>query len=443
MSKPPGIPQSSGAGGRAVSPASAPVSRTSKSIHTIILDSSPLLLNIPPISTLLSTCEQLVTTESVLSEIRDKSARARVETIYRPFLSIRAPRSSSVVAIKEFARRTGDAASLSRIDLEVIALAYDLECERNGGDWRLRRIPGQKELNGPKPTAVNSPWQHDMLSDNRSAESDSAPQITDELRDMTTVDQSNETTLYPGSDEVEALENTQRNTLPAPTANFEQSSDSDSEGWITPSNVKKHQEKDSRAPHHAKASEARVLQVATMTGDFAMQNVLLQMNLNLLSPKDCKRITQLKQTILRCHGCFSTTRDMSKQFCPRCGQATLTRVTCTTTSKGEVRLHLKTKIQWNNKGNVYSVPKPVSGRSNQKWTSARDGGGKGGWGRNLLLAEDQKEYVRAITPSNKRRGKEENFLEQDALPNILTGERTQQTGRIRVGVERNVNARKR
>ncbi|KAI9874147.1 MAG: Nin1 binding protein, partial [Watsoniomyces obsoletus] len=73
----------------------------------------------------------------------------------------------------------------------------------------------------------------------------------------------------------------------------------------------KRQAKDEAATHTSRG-ETKALQVATMTGDFAMQNVLLQINLNLLSTKTCKRITQIKQFILRCHACFNTTKDMSK-----------------------------------------------------------------------------------------------------------------------------------
>ena len=123
-----------------------------KPIHTIILDSSPLLLNIPGISTLLANGHDLVTTPSVISEIRGEEARSRIDTLYRPFLTIRTPRPESLRLVKDFARKTGDGAVLSQTDFEVLALAYDLECERNGGNWRLRSTPGQKRLNGSPPS---------------------------------------------------------------------------------------------------------------------------------------------------------------------------------------------------------------------------------------------------------------------------------------------------
>jgi RNA-binding protein NOB1 len=43
--------------------------------------------------------------------------------------------------------------------------------------------------------------------------------------------------------------------------------------------------------------------VGCMTADFAKQNVLLQMGLDLVSV-DGKRIEKLKTWVLRCHACF-------------------------------------------------------------------------------------------------------------------------------------------
>jgi RNA-binding protein NOB1 len=45
------------------------------------------------------------------------------------------------------------------------------------------------------------------------------------------------------------------------------------------------------------------LKAACMTGDFAVQNVLLQMGLNLVG-EGGKRIGMVKSWVLRCHACF-------------------------------------------------------------------------------------------------------------------------------------------
>jgi RNA-binding protein NOB1 len=129
---------------------------------------------------------------------------------------------------------------------------------------------------------------------------------------------------------------------------------------------------------------------------------------------------------------------MEKQFCPRCGKPSLTRVACSTTQDGEFKLHLKKNFQWNHRGDRFSIPKAVHGSANGK----RDvGGGKGGWGQELILAEDQKEYTRAI--EGQRRQKTRDLMDEDYLPGILSGDRAKSGGRPKVGAGRNVNSRKR
>ena len=422
--------------------ATSTTSAITKPIHTIVLDSSPLLLNAPGISTLLANGHVLVTTPSVLAEIKNEEARSRVNTLYLPFLTVRSPKPESIKFVREFARKTGDSISLSQTDYEVLALAYDLECERNGGDWRLRNAPGQKRVNGSPPR------KEEAKAEDQSETAEATLNATDPIDDVEeTIETELEGMRISETASVAEVPDEARNEAtetpthpPTDPASEESDSGDSDEGWITPSNIKKHQAKDEAADNTSK-SETRTLQVATMTGDFALQNVLLQINLNLISTKTCKRITQIKQFILRCHACFNSTKDMSKQFCPRCGQPTLTRVTCTTNEKGEFKLHLKANMQWNKRGNVYSIPKAGTGNATQKWKGSKSGGGQGGWGNDLILAEDQKEYVRAMT--SMKRAKAKDLMDEDTLPGILSGERERAAGRTRVGAGRNINSRKR
>ncbi|EEP78955.1 conserved hypothetical protein [Uncinocarpus reesii 1704] len=371
----------------------------SKPVHTIILDAGPLIKNVPPISTLLAQSHVLLTTPAVVSEIRDPDARQRIETLYLPFLERRSPKPESLRVVAEFARKTGDREVLSRPDLEILALAYEVECERNGGDWRLRKVPGQKGINGAPPTKETQPVteKSDEKAEMTETTDGTEALATDEsVNDVTKV---LETTTLENSDD-----QTEQRTDPvarSPSNNVDaedgsdgtdentqddEGSDSD-DGWITPSNIKKRQARDSAKV--AGSAETKTMQVATITTDFAMQNVLLQMNLNLLSTTNLERIRHLKSYILRCHGCFFTTREMTKQFCPRCGQPTLTRVSCSTTADGGFKMHLRKNMQWNTRGNKFSIPKPIAGTASGKWSG--DGGGQGGWGSELILAPDQKE----------------------------------------------------
>jgi len=122
------------------------------------------------------------------------------------------------------------------------------------------------------------------------------------------------------------------------------------------------------------------------------------------------------------------------------GKPTLTRVSCSTNQKGEFKIHLKKNMQWNHRGDRFSIPKPVPGAANGKVGQGK-GGGKGGWGQELILAEDQKEYLRA---TDGRKGKKEtSLMDEDYLPGILTGERGRAGGRPKIGAGRNINSKRR
>lgn len=438
-----------------------------KSVHSIVLDAGPILRNDPSISTLLAKSDELLTVPSVLSEIKDRDARSRVELTLRPFLTLRTPGPASIKVITEFAKKTGDFAVLSAPDIQVLSLAYEVECERNGGDWRLRKVPGQKRINGPAPAREDI-----IAAETQSADKDAT------VEQLISSDSGAAT--RSNADDREGLANGQ-NVLPdeppipagiSPaayaihqlkiTASVDPenknsgpekledvgdsravsdglgSDSSDSEGWITPSNLKRHQLKDAGSttmPIH----QGTTLQVAVLTTDFAMQNVLLSMGLNLISPS-MQQVRNIKTYILRCHACFEQTKDMTKQFCSRCGKPTLTRVSCSTSQNGKYTIHLKKNMQWNHRGDRFSIPKPVPGSAHGKMGVSK-GGGKGGWGQELILAEDQKEYVRALR--GQSRTKKLDPMDQDYLPGILTGQRGREGDRITIGGGRNVNAKKR
>ncbi|KIL95728.1 hypothetical protein FAVG1_00466 [Fusarium avenaceum] len=449
-----------------------------KPIHSLVLDTGPLIKNDPPANTLRAKAEILYTLPSIISEIRDAATRSRVETTLLPFITLRSPGPASVKVIRDFARRTGDLAVLSKPDIDVLALGYELECERNGGDWRLRKTPGQKGVNGKpnKPAEsekteeslekavdnltienpVEQPTQpNETAQEPKSTVEESQPTVEESqptAETQPTVEEPKpaaedtvEATTAPETTEADTptadTEDTQASgekadeTIEAVEEASEEEPSDDEGGWITPSNLKKHQAATTGATPSTPVQ--KTLQAAVLTSDYAMQNVALRMNLNLVAPS-LARITHLKNWVLRCHGCFKVTKEMDKQFCPSCGQPTLTRTSCSTDEHGNFKLHLKKNFQWNTRGNVYSVPKPVHGSSNGRL--AKNAGGKNNWGTTLILAEDQKEFTRAETEQKRQRKKD--IMDQDYLPDILTGHRSGGGGKIRVGAGRNVNSKK-
>ncbi|KAK5656899.1 hypothetical protein OQA88_4450 [Cercophora sp. LCS_1] len=425
-------------------PASA-VSTPAKPVHSLVIDANAIIKNDPTVSTLLAQAEELYTIPAVISEIRDEATRSRLQTTLLPFLKLRTPRPESVQFVTNFARRTGDLQVLSKPDLHLLALTYDLELERNGGDWRLRKDPTQKQVNGKPPSRENAedkteeapapateetaaPEQTESaaaepeLSENKDTSKDEETQVTEKLEAL-------DLKAEP-EDVVETVEEEQ-------SASEEDEEEDDGGGeWITPSNIKKHQARENTLATPQPIQ--RVLQAALITGDMAMRNVALRINLNLLDAR-LARITFLKTWVLRCHGCYFVSKDTSKQFCPRCGQATLTRVSSTTDASGKTTLHLKKNFQYNKRGSVYSIPKPTHGTASGK-TSNVKGGGKNGWGQGLILAEDQKEYIQKIEEDRRMRPRD--LMDDDYLPSILTGARGPGGGRIKVGAGRNVNAKK-
>lgn len=143
--------------------------------------------------------------------------------------------------------------------------------------------------------------------------------------------------------------------------------------------------------------------VACITGDFAVQNVLLQMGLSLVGVHG-SRVRAVKSFVLRCHACMKVCKDMEKKFCPVCGNATLTKVAVTVddTAKGGFQLHLKKNYRFNLRGTKYSIPAPKPGSAS---------GGKTG-GSGLILREDQLEWQRALAKEASRKRKEERALER-------------------------------
>jgi RNA-binding protein NOB1 len=120
---------------------------------------------------------------------------------------------------------------------------------------------------------------------------------------------------------------------------------------------------------------------ACATTDFAMQNVILQMNLELLSV-DGVRVRRLKTWVTRCGACFTIYGNDDKKgqrlFCDKCGSNTLHRIAASVDrNSGRLKLHMKKNYQYNTRGTKFALPK--AGKANK-------------YEGDLLLAEDQLMY---------------------------------------------------
>uniref|UniRef100_A0A8C9Y0M5 NIN1 (RPN12) binding protein 1 homolog n=1 Tax=Sander lucioperca TaxID=283035 RepID=A0A8C9Y0M5_SANLU len=102
--------------------------------------------------------------------------------------------------------------------------------------------------------------------------------------------------------------------------------------------------------------------VGCLTTDFAMQNVLIQMGLHVLSVNGML-IKEARNYILRCHAALSeTTSNMSKVFCPHCGNKTLKKLAVTVTEDGPTHTHTHTLTNSSLWAFQHSLPLPRGGK---------------------------------------------------------------------------------
>ncbi|KAL4565525.1 hypothetical protein LXL04_029623 [Taraxacum kok-saghyz] len=129
--------------------------------------------------------------------------------------------------------------------------------------------------------------------------------------------------------------------------------------------------------------------VACVTGDFAMQNVILQMGLRLVAPGGMQ-IRELHRWILKCHACFKVTMEIGRIFCPSCGNGgTLRKVAVTVGENGAIIAARKPRVSL--RGTKFSLPLPQGGRDAIT--------------KNPILREDQLPQ-KFLHPKNKKKNKE-------------------------------------
>eukprot|EP00455_Lapot_gusevi_P012307 TRINITY_DN1579_c0_g1_i4.p1 TRINITY_DN1579_c0_g1~~TRINITY_DN1579_c0_g1_i4.p1 ORF type:complete len:174 (+),score=29.62 TRINITY_DN1579_c0_g1_i4:133-654(+) len=126
-----------------------------------------------------------------------------------------------------------------------------------------------------------------------------------------------------------------------------------------------------------------------MTADFAMQNVILQMGLRLMSVNGLT-ISTLRISMKRCYGCLRMEHDASREYCRHCGGHTLARVAVTVDEDGTVSYRQFNRQTFMKRGVKYSLPKPKGGRENN----------------DIILREDQLMMGRYRQLSNQAKKKQ-------------------------------------
>jgi RNA-binding protein NOB1 len=406
-----------------------------ESTQHLILDAGPLVSLTP----LRHLAQAFHTTPMVVAELRDPKSREHWKRLGLMGVDVKVEMPKPEVMARgmffryvgylgndadfqvvAFAKKTGDYAVLSQTDLSVIALTCQYELEVNG-DKNVRSQPGEKKAssntaNNAKPSAkgkgkekaIQEEQAHEVTA-NEPVEQETSDVVAEEVDEEDEEEEDSQDT-----EEVEkvteALEQTTITDSPpsptkAPVSDKHELEDSDGGEWITPSNVAKHRSRDLGHVPAGAGHDESPLAAACMTGDYAVQNVLLSMGLGLVGEQG-KRINKVKSWILRCHACFKTCRDLDKRFCPSCGNATLLRTTVSTSSKtGKQTVHLKKNFQYALRGTKFTIPDAKAGRAK----------GQQKPGNGLIMREDQREWQDAVRSEDIRRQKEERNLAKGAL----------------------------
>ncbi|KAL0580085.1 20S-pre-rRNA D-site endonuclease nob1 [Marasmius crinis-equi] len=397
----------------------------------LVLDAGPLL----SLSPLRGLAETYITVPQVLAELKDKNAKEHLERLglnYGIKIEVKNPNPASIAAVIQWAKKTGDYPVLSHPDMCVLALTHTLHEE----------VQSKKD-----ETSSSSQTERDQEQQNNPSQSstDGVPDLEEEAA-FTEGSEIKEEQGEPGSSlegeqeqeplnvELHPVEEQdpssssrpadsnppQPTTQSSDTPLYEDPSDSDDgEGeWITPTNVGLHKSRalDLLPSDSGKKGKGKdeFISVGCMTADFAMQNVLLQMGLNLVGTEG-KRIQRVKTWVLRCHACFKICKDSSKKFCPSCGNPSLLRASVTLsapdadTDAPVMQVHLKPNFQYKIRGTKYSIPAPKPG-------SAKTGPGEG-----LILREDQAEYMRAQKRADSKREREEAKMMKGVLSKGVEG----------------------
>ncbi|EPQ59129.1 hypothetical protein GLOTRDRAFT_34130 [Gloeophyllum trabeum ATCC 11539] len=408
----------------------------------LVLDAGPLL----SLSPLRGLAETYYTVPQVLDELKDPRAREHFEKLGLSAginIRVQPPDAASLAQVVQGAKKTGDYSVLSHADLCVLALTYALHSQNKPESSKDKAEPVSATSAAIHPECLTLPnpsneveevtekvaelnvddhpadpaakEEDEAEHDEGEAEVPSEPEDGDEEeREPLDVE------LQPISNEVDASTDSPETSEPPASQSkphadsaplySEPSDEDDGEGeWITPDNVALHKSRhlDLLPSASSDSKKQETIEVGCMTADFAMQNVLLQMGLNLVSV-DGKKIDKVKTWVLRCHACFEICKDSTRKFCPSCGNATLLRASVSiasptaSASAPAMQVHLKKNFQWKVRGTKYSIPAPKPG-------SAKTGTGEG-----LILREDQIEYQRAKKKADAKRERDERKMLSNA-----------------------------
>lgn len=338
-------------------------------VDILVVDTTAFIKN----TNLQELAGQIVTVKEVVNEITSKRQLRRLVVL--PYdLQIKDVFQENILHVTEFSKKTGDYPSLSATDIQVMALTYQLEKEKVGTD-HLNKEPKMNRVISfthrmPEDTTATAgfyiPDKKDTDENEDINENDEScdEEINDMLEKLSTLNCSKNEDNINDSDgddglvlsRVDESGEVHEYDSHCTDENSDGSDDDDDDsGWITPQNIahKKQEINSDMNVEHMK--------VACITSDFAMQNVLKHLGLNVLTV-DGHQIQQLRSFILRCYACFKTTSIMTKVFCPSCGNKSLKKVAVSLNDDGTQVIHISSRKRLSARGKRFSLPTPKGGK---------------------------------------------------------------------------------
>ena len=328
----------------------------------------------------------MVTLDSVIAEVRDPKSREYIEHKLPYDLSVKQRdtflEKIDIDEVENFAKDTGDFVSLSKVDVQVIAMGVRL-AKSIGEGHLIRKEP--KDLSEFKPAQVKQAY--DALSSDSEEESsesdgDKAADSDDEWGEVKASRTERRTQEFKQQkrERWEKRQQKIREQQEAAALAKKETPDEDDEGeWVTQENLytyinngdtqtlnlltdePKPEETENQPTE--KNNENGPKKVIFLTSDFAMQNVIIQMGFILLT-MDGMRMTRIKRYKLLCRACFRLNMDVERKFCESCGANTLTKASVFINEDGKVTFFDNPKRKINLRGTIYSIPKAKGGRNN-------------------------------------------------------------------------------
>ncbi|CAG9790773.1 unnamed protein product [Diatraea saccharalis] len=346
-----------------------------KKIKHLVVDTTAFI----KAANLQDMAENVYTIQEVIDEITND--RQRRKLVVLPYdLKTKEVFSEHIKFVTDFSKKTGDYTSLSATDIKVMALTYQLEKEKIGTDHLKTEPTMQRTL---KVTGLAGFNPHPENIDNRVDSDTPLKSEASENLEEDTSQQIQQHFMSPKTDSEEREQNNSSSELAEEITiqieNMElkdkeidnlivkvdleeneeytsEESDSDGGEWITPGNLAQKKKETELGDF-----EEKEVEVACITSDFAMQNVLRQIGLNVTAI-DGRVIKQLRTFIFRCTTCFKTTSVMTKLFCPKCGHATLRKVAVSIDEEGNQHIHINGRKPLTARGKRFSLPTPRGGQ---------------------------------------------------------------------------------